>query len=41
MPIRSVKGLAFSPDSRLLAATGSDADIRLWLLSDLLGAANR
>ena len=28
--------LAFAPDRRLLAATGSDADIRFWVLAELL-----
>ena len=34
-------GVAFSPCGRLLAASGTDADIRLWTLADLLGAESR
>jgi WD40 repeat protein len=30
-------GVAFSPDGRTLAATATDADIRLWTLADLFG----
>jgi hypothetical protein len=29
-------GVAFAPDGRFLAATGTDADIRLWDLAELL-----
>jgi hypothetical protein len=36
-----LSGVAFSPDGRLLAATGTDADIQLWVLADLLGAEIR
>ena len=31
-------GVAFSPDGRMLAASGWDADIQLWALAEILGA---
>jgi WD40 repeat protein len=35
-PADRIYSVAFSPDRRFLAATGTDGDIRLWVLAELL-----
>jgi hypothetical protein len=34
-------GVAFALDGRMLAASGTDADLRLWDLAEVLGSRNQ